>query len=939
MASVLDEVRRISQRLNNQAGGLVGRADRFVSPVFSPQAGQARRQFVAQNIVRPIQQKITKPLSQTPIASFLPSGAPLRQIKQFFPQAKLGPTVGQTYNFLDQGPQVRRFMEAATQGRSRDAITQGIQLIPAIGLTGPKKKFISKGLGNLLKTIKVGIPEVKERGFITTVKEARATAPKIVQQIEGTYIPISSKQTVKFASQQVKQGYDIAKQRVFTEPLTRETNAIGQEIMKQAQRAGRYDEAIEVAEHLAVKGTQAGQTIQAFSIWSRLTPQGMLRYATRQVQQANAKMGAVSKVARKVFGVGPTRIEAQDANQITRFMNAANKAKTDEQSAYYVKRAMDVISKKIPWGISDALDEYRYANMLSNPITHLRNAYSNLIQTFFTRPATLAIEGNIKGAAKYELAAIKAIPEAMSNFARTLKGGQVSQRLDILSETALTTPRVLGRYNLPSQTLEAEDQFFSTLIKEGELARGVTLQEAENIASYTLFRQGLKPQHQGILLNKIDDLTKGVYQLRKVGLGWFIPFIRTPMNVAKQWIEYSPFGLATIPGASNAKEQLAKTALGTIATLYGAHMALEGRTTWQAPIDPTAKKLFYDLGKKPFSVKIGNKWVPMQYLGVYAWAAGLGAAYKYYNDESPKALTDSQIEKLTKTVLSIGNQFSQQTFVSGLGSFVRLAQGDIDYNWKKNLAFAAGQLKPFEGTMRYIATIVDPVFRRPETLGEAFRADLPGLTKDIPPYETFTGEPAKRNITNYIAPYAVGFENPQYQNMYQERVERLQSNAVLNKAEKELQRSNGQIQVGSIFMFMENGKVRRIDKNFEPKQPELTGHPNIDKERLKDYVLEINKKMSNIKDLVQEGEMTTEEAEGQLARYNFIKTNITLKVRRPRQRIIKSKGKRLKVKKTSFKKFRVKARKTKALKIPRFKGVVKSRGIRPIKIKRLRVKI
>jgi len=106
-----------------------------------------------------------------------------------------------------------------------------------------------------------------ERGFIKTLKGTEITAPEVQVGIKGTYQPITNKATVAKAklttelNKFVTNNYDLVKRRVINEPLTAETNTLGQELMKKAQAEGRYDEAIQIAETMAKKGTEAGQGI------------------------------------------------------------------------------------------------------------------------------------------------------------------------------------------------------------------------------------------------------------------------------------------------------------------------------------------------------------------------------------------------------------------------------------------------------------------------------------------------------------------------------------------------------------------------------------------------------------------------------------------------------------------------------------------------------
>ncbi len=685
-----------------------------------------------------------------------------KSLTDFYNQAVKGvkvPTKGITPKPLQEGG-VKGITPKSVLGVPTSQLPsklKGIQkpLQPEMAGGGQKPPIVPTLPTKLKQEIPYSQNLARERGFVKTMKESEMTPSQLKEKLSGEYIPISLSKEAQQANVKldvenfVKGNYDQAKKYVLSGEFTAEKNLTGQELVRRSINAGKFDEANEIAQAIAEKGTTSGQAVKSFSAWNKTTPEGMLKYAQQQVSSANEKLGAISKGIRNVLGKKMPEIDAEDAKFITDTMKKSQ-GFTDDAKEPLIRQVMERIGKKIPWGVSDVIDNYRYNNMLSNPLTHLRNAISNLEQTFLVRPATLAVSGHPIQAVKYEIGALKSIPEAIKGFVNQIKNPAQFGRMDV------PTKRLLGRYNTPSDLMEGVDIFFRKIIGGGEMARGATKQQAAKMGEYSLFRAPLNESQQGYVLNKIDDVTKAVYQLRKVGLGWFIPFIRTPMNVAKQWVEYSPMGFSTIAGATKKNEQVAKTILGSLATLAGAGFAMKGRVTWDAPTDPTQKQLFYASGRKPFSVKIGNKWIPMQSFGVFAFALGLPAAYKYYQEEAPSALTDGDIEKFVKVSTAGLNFWSQQTFVSGLGSFVKLMEGDQDYNLMRNISQVTSQLKPMTGVMTYIANLIDPIFRKPKGFKEQMKMGVPGMTQGLEPYTTPLGEPEKSNWTNYLLHYGAG---------------------------------------------------------------------------------------------------------------------------------------------------------------------------------------
>ncbi len=632
-----------------------------------------------------------------------------------------------------------------------------------------------------------GEKALKERGFVKTVKEAVTTAPEVAEKVEGVYKPITNKETIRKAKNVIDmEGWDVAKNRVFKEPLSAETNTIGQLLMERAQKEKRFDEAVEIAETLARKGTEAGQAIQSFSVWSKLTPEGMLKYATKQIMTAEEKMGFATRTMRKIFGKEMPKLMSDDAEYITDIMKQANKATSETEKARLSKLALERVADKIPWGVSDVIDTYRYNNMLSNPMTHLRNAWSNLINTFVAKPGAMVAEGRPIEAVKYETGALKAFPDAIDSFVKTFKGEEVidlTKKIDIQTARGKKVPLAVS---WPTRGMEAGDKFFSALIEAGEKARGATAGEARKAAEYWLYRQNLSPAEQGYLLNALDNIPKGLYYLRKVPFaGWTIPFIRTPFNFGKMWFEFSPMGFATIPGASNKRAQMGKALIGSIVTLVGLKAALEGRTTWSSPTTEKEKELFYATGRKPFSVLIQGKWVPMATFGPFAWAVALPAAWQYFDKEARTALTDEDYGKAAKTVGSLVNFWSQSTPMQGLGGFVRMIEGDVDYNLIRTAASTTSQLVPFTALQRYIATAIDPIYRRPRTFGEQLKTGIPFLSKQIErTYTEPTGEPSERNIWQYFTPYGLGEGKSWYEPLLKE-YQRERQEKYLQKKEKE----------------------------------------------------------------------------------------------------------------------------------------------------------
>jgi len=638
-------------------------------------------------------------------------------------------------------------------------------------------------------------PGQKERAFIQTVRNSPNTSPDVAKSINGFYDPLTNQETLaKVQKNVLERGVDTTKRDLFDRmnvgTSSAEDTTTALELMRRYQNEGNFEAAAEVVEKVSKSLTSSGQAIQAASLWSRLTPEGMVLYAQRELERAKLKQGTLDKGIQKILGKEFTgKLSPQAQETIYSLMKQAETLPAGPQKDAFVRQALTQISKEIPLGVNEVLDAFRYTNMLSNPLTHLRNIYGNMVQTFVTRPATIATDGAIDfvkfavqgnpsfepltRAGKYYAGTINSHSTAIEALKGVLKGESPIEQLDMRAVRNEKLPVALRA--IPS-FMEGMDKYFQTMVTSGEyqrqLSKGISpeqaKQSAEEIAKYTLFRGS--GEKNSLILKQIDQVTDWILEGRKKvpGLSWFIPFVQTPMNFAKQWVEYSPLGFATAVGAKDKQAQIAKALIGSTALAVGANYALTNNATWAAPTDPKEKAAFFASGRKPFSVRMGDTWVPAIYFGPMAWAMMLPAATQYYHEKTKTAGTDSEIQKLINTMSSSVEFFSEQTFAQGLGNWTRLLQGDIDYSAATNLAFTAEQLLPFRGTLSYIARTLDPTYRKipsgtfEQRFLDTIKKDIPYMSKQLPAITEPNGEESRRSPLAPFIPFDVGSSNREY---------------------------------------------------------------------------------------------------------------------------------------------------------------------------------
>ena len=481
---------------------------------------------------------------------------------------------------------------------------------------------------------------------------------------------------------------------------------------------------------------------------------------------------------------------------------------------------IDMVAQKVPPSVTELIDAYRYQNMLSSPKTQARNIGENIFNTFVSRPADIATMGAIdyfksglfgkqreayvKEAPQYLKAAINSVPNAIEAFTQTAKLSKTANigkpELGIEAKTEFEKARlrqIPTSLTLVQRFMEASDKFNIALISGGEMSRlmkkGVPEAEAHArataLAEELLYRGKPEPETLSKSAQAIQELAGIVESARKMKVigpiaKWYVPFLRTPANKAIQMVERSPLGLLRDPRKFE-KSSLAKAFMGSVVTGLGAHMAMMGETTWSAPEDADGKALFYASGRRPYSVKIGEKWIPIWYLGPFALAFGIPMAIKHYVQDEKKALTRDGVDKLLKIVEATAQFVGSQSSTQNIGALFSALHGDIDYTFESQTGFTVQQVIPASSLIRYINTIIDPVYRKPKVFVENIEANLPVLSKNLDAYmEPFLKE-ARREPINYFLPYDVGTADKAMESFYELHMMKQQFKAATDAIKKQ----------------------------------------------------------------------------------------------------------------------------------------------------------
>ena len=414
-------------------------------------------------------------------------------------------------------------------------------------------------------------PSGKTSRFVQTASESAAVDETLVGEVSeavrdemASYIPVSNQKSLNKAEEILRDhGYDDSLKSIRDvlngdKRLKAEHAALAERLILEAQNRGDYATARDLIMDLALAGTEGGQFIQALGMIKRLSPEGQLLYLEKTVNRLNK--GIKDKnIGSKTIKI-PEEVKENILSQTTREgLDAA------------VDHAIHEVAQQMPATLWDKIDAWRYLSMLGNPRTHIRNIVGNAVfvpamelKNAIGIPIERLAGAEVKSKAFLSKKDRELLEFAKSNWEENkdvLQSGgkydtrtQLEQRKRIFKSNALESVRKKA-----SELLEMEDLFFlkrsyvknfarflkanhitESQITDGSKEMNEMLQQAENYAAREALRATYRDASAiAAMMNRAERSNSAL----RVLMGSVVPFKKTPVNVLKRGVEYSPAGL------------------------------------------------------------------------------------------------------------------------------------------------------------------------------------------------------------------------------------------------------------------------------------------------------------------------------------------------------------------------------------------------------------
>ena len=211
------------------------------------------------------------------------------------------------------------------------------------------------------------------------------------------------------------------------------------------------------------------------------------------------------------------------------------------------------------------------------------------------------------------------------------------------------------------------------------------------------------------------------------GLRYIVPFFRTPTNIAITAGEYTP-GLNRLMASHRQlmagdrrqrAEAAAKTALGSSILAMGALMAANGQLTGGYPTNPKFRATARRLGKKEYSVRVGDTWFDYRFVGgpfglTMGVAADLGMAMNAVENDADLDALSAMSQTLAWAVGSLADE----TWLGSISEFTSMVLEGNKGAAERFISSTARGWTPY-------SSIADDVRQIADTLrGEGVRQDL-----------------------------------------------------------------------------------------------------------------------------------------------------------------------------------------------------------------------
>lgn len=540
--------------------------------------------------------------------------------------------------------------------------------------------------------------EVKARKHYKSIMESQYTsseAKTIAKELMGTdtYVPDSNNSQLERANERILNSTPESELNSFMskaingEKITATDIAVGEKLIQYYSKTGDKTKLQDAIQATAVAGTSAGQTVQALSLLNHQTPEGQAIWLQRSVDKMNNDL-------KKTRGKNAEQFNLTE-DMIDKIVNSKDNDDLQNNLNDVYKQLGQQVSKTN----LQKIDAWRYFSMLANPKTHIRNIVGNTamagVQGVKNKVAG-AIEGTIskvnpnmernhtivsanKKVTTFAKNDIKNVADRLGlnenkyNPKTRLENSMRTFKSDTLENT-------IGKlFGLNDNLLEAEDGWglkagYTKALSEYMTANNlnpntITDKQLAKARNYAVEQAQEATFHQASAIASSLNQFQNKNRLTKFIIGSTLPFKKTPINVAKAGLEYSPVGLTKSLIYDTVKlrkgnitvnkyiDNISKGLTGTGIALLGYALADAGILKASGSDDTDKEKYDEEMGKQTYSITIAGNTYSLDWLAPTGIPLFIGAECHelMQTEKEEKTSSSDENSKYSKALKSATN--------------------------------------------------------------------------------------------------------------------------------------------------------------------------------------------------------------------------------------------------------------------------------------------
>lgn len=303
-----------------------------------------------------------------------------------------------------------------------------------------------------------------------------------------------------------------------------------------------------------------------------------------------------------------------------------------------------------------------------------------------------------------------------------------------------------------------DNYFIDAVDSAGNVIKGAKLNKdmktvfdrAMDAAKRATFTQELK---KGSVSRHMADAIKDNPALKVI-----VPFLTVPRNILAEGISHttpismfrylSPsFRQALAAGGIEQQRAVAKMVVGGFFTAGAVAAAYCGNITGSAPRNAKVRDSLYSAGWRPYSVKVGNKWISYDGIEPIATIIGIIADFtQTYKDGSGdmdfhRKGDMSEYERISGSLLSaVSQNITNKSYLMGLSEFLDVLTSDSPEKVEGMLRSLSGVVVP--NAFQSIRKALDPSVREVRGFIDGLMNKSPIFNESLPlKYDWLTGEP------------------------------------------------------------------------------------------------------------------------------------------------------------------------------------------------------